>query len=113
MPQVLETVRTFIVWVLSLAVGWQSFEYVQLVGFIVAIAGTSVPSAFLLSSGRVVLWLSVAVVRLFDAKVRSCTTTCCKCACRASTSATTGWTIRASAAPADAFELTRLAAVCA
>jgi hypothetical protein len=36
---VLETVRTFIVWGGSLAVGWQSFEYVQLVGFIVAIAG--------------------------------------------------------------------------
>lgn len=36
---VLDSIRTFIIWLFSLAVGWQSFSWLQLLGFIVLITG--------------------------------------------------------------------------
>jgi drug/metabolite transporter (DMT)-like permease len=39
---VLDSVRTIVIWAVSLAVGWQSFNFLQLVGFVILLAGTAV-----------------------------------------------------------------------
>jgi len=39
---VLDTVRTFIIWGISLGVGWESFQYFQVIGFIFLLFGTLV-----------------------------------------------------------------------
>ena len=39
---VLDSLRTMVIWSFSLGVGWQSFCYVQLIGFVVLLAGTVV-----------------------------------------------------------------------
>ncbi|KAI1301310.1 Solute carrier family 35 member F6 [Halotydeus destructor] len=36
---VLDSVRTFVIWIFSLSVGWQGFSGIQLLGFIVLLAG--------------------------------------------------------------------------
>ncbi|XP_032669164.1 solute carrier family 35 member F6 [Odontomachus brunneus] len=36
---ILDSVRTFIIWAFSLAVGWQVFHYLQVIGFIVLLIG--------------------------------------------------------------------------
>nr|XP_033335862.1 solute carrier family 35 member F6-like isoform X2 [Megalopta genalis] len=38
---VLDSVRTFVIWAFSLAVGWQAFHYLQLIGFITLFIGMS------------------------------------------------------------------------
>jgi hypothetical protein len=37
---VMDSIRTLTIWVYSLIVGWQSFQYFQLIGFALLIAGT-------------------------------------------------------------------------
>jgi len=39
---VLDSVRTFVIWGISLAIGWQDFSYLQVSGFVMLIAGTLV-----------------------------------------------------------------------
>jgi drug/metabolite transporter (DMT)-like permease len=39
---VLDSVRTFIIWGVSLAVGWQDFNYLQIIGFALLLAGTAI-----------------------------------------------------------------------
>ncbi|VDP13923.1 unnamed protein product [Soboliphyme baturini] len=34
-----DNIRTVVVWVVTLAIGWQGFEYIQLIGFIVLVIG--------------------------------------------------------------------------
>lgn len=36
---VLDSVRTFTVWVFSLAIRWQKFHYLQLIGFVILLCG--------------------------------------------------------------------------
>ena len=36
---VLDSVRTFVIWMFSLAVGWQKFQYLQIIGFILLLTG--------------------------------------------------------------------------
>ena len=36
---VLDSIRTLVIWGVSMAIGWQKFEYLQLIGFIVLITG--------------------------------------------------------------------------
>lgn len=36
---VLDSIRTLIIWLFSLAVGWQDFSYIQMMGFFVLILG--------------------------------------------------------------------------
>ena len=38
---VLDSVRTFVIWMFSLAVGWQRFQYLQVIGFILLLTGMS------------------------------------------------------------------------
>jgi len=37
---VLDSVRTLIIWIFSLIVGWQSFYWLQIIGFLILLAGT-------------------------------------------------------------------------
>ncbi|XP_078695636.1 solute carrier family 35 member F6-like [Branchiostoma floridae x Branchiostoma belcheri] len=39
---VLDSVRTLVIWVFSLAVGWEHFQYLQLIGFLILLSGTAV-----------------------------------------------------------------------
>jgi len=39
---VLDSVRTFIIWGISLAIGWQEFQYLQIIGFVFLLLGTFV-----------------------------------------------------------------------
>ncbi|XP_019637627.1 PREDICTED: solute carrier family 35 member F6-like [Branchiostoma belcheri] len=39
---VLDSVRTLVIWVFSLAVGWEDFQYLQLIGFLILLSGTAV-----------------------------------------------------------------------
>ncbi|CAH1240399.1 SLC35F6 [Branchiostoma lanceolatum] len=39
---VLDSVRTLVIWVFSLAVGWEDFQYLQAIGFVILLAGTAV-----------------------------------------------------------------------
>ncbi|XP_014675680.1 PREDICTED: solute carrier family 35 member F6-like isoform X2 [Priapulus caudatus] len=39
---VLDSLRTLLIWAMSLALGWQSFQYLQIIGFILLIMGTFV-----------------------------------------------------------------------
>lgn len=39
---VLDSIRTLVIWVVSLAIGWQSFHYLQVVGFMSLIFGMCV-----------------------------------------------------------------------
>jgi len=39
---VLDSVRTFIIWGYSLAVGWQQFQYFQIIGFALLLVGTCI-----------------------------------------------------------------------
>lgn len=39
---VLDSVRTFLIWAISLAVGWQEFSYLQIVGFVLLLLGTAI-----------------------------------------------------------------------
>eukprot|EP01101_Sappina_pedata_P004536 TRINITY_DN1947_c0_g1_i1.p2 TRINITY_DN1947_c0_g1~~TRINITY_DN1947_c0_g1_i1.p2 ORF type:complete len:397 (-),score=155.91 TRINITY_DN1947_c0_g1_i1:69-1259(-) len=36
---VLDTLRTFVIWAFSLAIGWQTFSYLQVIGFVILFAG--------------------------------------------------------------------------
>lgn len=36
---VLDSVRTLVIWMFSLTVGWQKFNYLQVIGFILLISG--------------------------------------------------------------------------
>lgn len=36
---VLDSVRTMVIWMVSLGIGWQSFKYLQLIGFVVLLFG--------------------------------------------------------------------------
>ena len=36
---VLDSVRTLVIWVVSMAIGWQSFYYLQLIGFCILLTG--------------------------------------------------------------------------
>jgi len=36
---VLDSVRTLVIWMVSLGVGWQTFNYLQVIGFIVLLVG--------------------------------------------------------------------------
>ena len=36
---VLDSIRTLVIWGVSLAVGWQAFQYLQLIGFVVLVCG--------------------------------------------------------------------------
>jgi len=37
---VLDSIRTFVIWTISLAIGWQEFQYFQVIGFVLLLAGT-------------------------------------------------------------------------
>jgi hypothetical protein len=37
---VLDSVRTFVIWAISLGIGWQDFQYFQVIGFVLLLAGT-------------------------------------------------------------------------
>lgn len=37
---VVDSIRTLVIWAFSLAVGWQKFQYLQVIGFTVMVAGT-------------------------------------------------------------------------
>ena len=39
---VLDSVRTLVIWGVSLGVGWQKFQYLQLIGFIILVSGMCV-----------------------------------------------------------------------
>jgi len=39
---VLDSLRTFIIWIFGIAVGWQKFSYIQLIGFMVLLLGMSI-----------------------------------------------------------------------
>jgi len=39
---VLDSIRTFVIWGISLAIGWQEFQYLQVIGFVLLLAGTFV-----------------------------------------------------------------------
>jgi len=39
---VLDSIRTFIIWGVSLAVGWQEFQYLQIIGFVMLLLGTAI-----------------------------------------------------------------------
>ena len=39
---ILDSLRTIVIWAVSLLVGWQSFNYLQLVGFFFLLTGTCV-----------------------------------------------------------------------
>jgi len=39
---VLDSIRTFIIWAVSLGVGWQDFNYLQVIGFVLLLAGTGI-----------------------------------------------------------------------
>jgi len=39
---VVDSVRTFVIWAVSLAIGWQDFQYFQIIGFLLLIFGTFV-----------------------------------------------------------------------
>jgi len=39
---VLDSIRTFIIWGVSLAVGWQEFQYLQVIGFVLLLIGTAI-----------------------------------------------------------------------
>jgi len=38
---VLDSVRTLVIWLFSIIIGWQKFQYLQLIGFVVLLAGMS------------------------------------------------------------------------
>ena len=40
---VMDSIRTLIIWVFSLAVGWQEFQYFQVIGFAFLILGNASP----------------------------------------------------------------------
>jgi len=37
---VLDSIRTFVIWAISLAIGWQDFQYFQVIGFVLLLLGT-------------------------------------------------------------------------
>ena len=37
---VVDSIRTLVIWIFSLAVGWQEFQYLQVIGFAIMVAGT-------------------------------------------------------------------------
>ena len=39
---VLDSVRTLVIWGVSLGVGWQKFQYLQLIGFLILVSGMCV-----------------------------------------------------------------------
>jgi len=39
---VLDSVRTFVIWGVSMLIGWQDFQYLQVIGFVILLAGTCV-----------------------------------------------------------------------
>jgi len=39
---VLDSIRTFVIWAISLAIGWQEFQYFQVIGFVLLLLGTFV-----------------------------------------------------------------------
>jgi len=39
---VLDSIRTFVIWIVSLAIGWQDFQYLQVIGFVLLLFGTCV-----------------------------------------------------------------------
>jgi len=39
---VLDSVRTFVIWGFSLLIGWQSFDYRQVIGFVLLLSGTCI-----------------------------------------------------------------------
>ena len=39
---VLDSVRTLVIWGVSLGVGWQKFQFLQLIGFLILVAGMCV-----------------------------------------------------------------------
>src|ERR1700689_3609547 len=39
---VLDSMRTFAIWGISLAIGWQDFQYLQIIGFIILLLGTCI-----------------------------------------------------------------------
>ncbi len=36
----IDSLRTFIIWIISLLIGWESFQWLQLVGFIILVSGS-------------------------------------------------------------------------
>ena len=48
---VLDSLRTIVIWAFSLLVGWQSFSWLQLVGFVVLLSGTMVYNEIVLIPG--------------------------------------------------------------
>lgn len=48
---VLDSIRTMVIWVFSLAVGWQSFAALQVVGFTILLFGTLVYNELLVVPG--------------------------------------------------------------
>jgi hypothetical protein len=48
---VLDSIRTMVIWVFSLAVGWQSFAALQVVGFTILLLGTLVYNELLVVPG--------------------------------------------------------------
>lgn len=48
---VLDSIRTMVIWIFSLAVGWQSFAALQVVGFTILLVGTLVYNELLVVPG--------------------------------------------------------------
>ena len=57
---VLDSVRTLVIWAVSMLIGWQDFYYLQLIGFCILLAG-------LLLSG----WYIVGSMNIFDTLLRN------------------------------------------
>ena len=57
---VLDSVRTLVIWAVSMLIGWQDFYYLQLIGFCILLAG-------LLLTG----WYIVGLMNIFDTFLRN------------------------------------------
>ena len=47
---VLDSVRTLVIWGVSLGVGWQKFQFLQLIGFLILVTGMCVYNDLLIGT---------------------------------------------------------------
>ena len=67
---VLDSVRTLVIWVVSMAIGWQSFFYLQLIGFCILLVGMMLYNDIIILPAIKFLLVKVGVVQPEDTSDR-------------------------------------------
>ena len=63
---VLDSVRTLVIWVVSMAIGWQSFFYLQLIGFCILLVGMMLYNDIIILPGIKFLLVKFSVLQPED-----------------------------------------------